>query len=905
MPLGKLLPALATPLLAALMFLALAPAASALFGRRPATATPPALSRSDDRLLDEIEHAGFRFFAEQSDPRTGLVRDRARADGSPSEGVASIAATGFGLNAWVIATERGWTKREAAVEHVRSTLRFLTTEAPRHHGFFYHFMAMNTGAREWNCELSSIDSALLYAGVIVAREYFADPEITTLANRLLGNVDWEWFRHGGQLISLSWRDETGFSRYRWNKYSEHVLMSFLALGVSPHPLEAAYWTSWQRQPVGRYGDYVYLQEPPLFVNQFPQAFIDLRDRRDASVDFFRNTRLATLAQRQFCLDLRPEFPAMSEKLWGVTASDSATGYKAWGGPPRTLKDNALDGTVVPCATAGSLPFAPEETLTVLRHLRSAFSKRIWKRYGFVDAFNPQSGWVDSDVLGIDLGISVTQAENLRTGLIWRMFMQSPEAKLALGKAGFLSTSRSLAAAQRDTVLARAASAWQSLQAQPAGFGLQLTALVGARLLGFVSAHDVLRDARAGLAHMPRPENAAAAAEAAAALITLRQSVPALAGEATARLAAIDWNRYTAATALGSVDRLAVFLGVAAGRRPASDWSALDRTTHALGPVYVLAPADAAGALIPGLWLDERSILSGASASQLAYASLATGAVPADPWLSVLQLDQFPVEALARVVPGPASPGAAAACVITAANLLSRDAVRTAFQRDPLVQAGRAAIAEFGEAWFGPNTSVIARRELGGAESLPPRRSIVATAGNRFPESWDWQTVAGPEFKDSAADIRPGDPPLSFRFAVTWDATALHFHAVVVDSPDGFVAPAHRERLVEVFIDPDDDGLVWSSPKDRQFLFGPGAKPVEFFNHVPADAVVTPTEHGYTVEASIPWSSLGVQPRPGLEFGISPAALARGFQEWEPAPKVNWSYVPRHAGEYRLGVVRLK
>ncbi|HTL67960.1 MAG TPA: glucoamylase family protein [Lacunisphaera sp.] len=905
MPVGKLSSSLAAPLLVAVVFAALPPSAEAVFGLWTSRPAQPALARSDDRLLDEIERAGFRFFAEQSHPRTGLVRDRARADGSASPGVASIAATGFGLNAWVIATERGWTKRAVAVAHVRSTLRFLVNEAPRQHGFFYHFMAMDTGAREWNCELSSIDSALLYAGTIVAREYFADPEITALANRLLGDVDWNWFRHGGQLISLSWRDETGFSRYRWNKYSEHVLMSFLALGVSPHPVEAAYWNSWQRQPVGRYDDYVYLQEPPLFVNQFPQAFMDLRNRRDASVDFFRNTRLATLAQRQFCLDLRPEFPAMAENLWGVTASDSATGYKAWGGPPRTLKDNALDGTIVPCATAGSLPFAPEETLAVLRHLRSGYGKLIWKRYGFVDAFNPQTGWVASDVLGIDLGISVTQAENLRTGLIWRMFMQSPEAKLALGKAGFLSTSRVLDAAQRETVRTRAATAWRSLQAQPAGFGLQLTALVSAHLLGFVSARDLLRDARAGLANMPAPENAAAAAQAAAALVTLRQSVPALAAEATARLATIDWHRFTTTAALGSVDRLAVFLGVAAGRRPAQDWSALDRTTQALGPVYVLAPADAAGALIPGLWLDEHAILPGASASQLAYASLATGAVPADPWLSVLQLDQFPVEALARALPSPASPAAAAACVITAANLLAGDTVRAAFQRDPLVQAGRTAIAEFSEAWFGPNTSVIARRELGGIDRLPPRRSIMAAAGNRIPESWDWQSVAGPEFKDSEADIEPGDPPLSFRFALTWDATALHFHAVVEDTPAGFVAPARRERLVELFVDPDDDGLVWSSPKDRQFIFGPGAKPVEFFNHVPVDAIVTPTEHGYTVEASIPWSSLGIKPRPGLEIGISPAALARGFQEWEPAPKVNWSYVPRRAGEYRLGVVRLK
>lgn len=876
-------------------------------GATGTAASPPmgALSPADDRLLDEIERAGFQFFAEQTHPRTGLVRDRARADGSASEGKASIAASGFALSAWTIATERGWVSRAEALERVRTMLGFLVNEAQRHNGFFYHFMEMDTGKRAWKCELSSMDSALVYAGAIVAREYFADPEITTLVNRMLGDVDWNWFRNDGRQVALGWHDETGFSRYRWNHYSEHVLMSFLALGVSPKPLPAAYWHAWERKPLGRYADYVYVQEPPLFVHQFPQAYLDLRDRRDAVMDYFRNSQLATLAQRQMSIDLKSEFPLWGENLWGLAASDSATGYKAWGGPPRTLRYNALDGTIVPCAPAGSLPFEPEKTLVVLRNLKSTYGDRIWKRYGFVDAFNPHNGWVNPDVIGIDQGVTMLQAENLRSGLIQRLFMQSPEAKLSLAKAGFLSKARDLDHDQKAEVLARAGSAWRSLQSQPAGAGLQLTALIAAQLLGLVTASDLIASARTQLKTAVVPSGVTEAAQYAAGLITLRQAVPVLEAEATRQLDRIDWKSLPSPSPeLGAASRLAVFLQIAAGVRPAADWSNLTRSTQPLGPVHVLAPADAAGAVLPALWLEEHAILPGASASQLAYASLTAQTVPASPLLPVLQLDQFPQETFTTPALPPATPEAAAALVITAANLLVPGTIRHVFQQDPLVRIGRAAIAEFGEASFGPNTSLIAQRELAGSTPPPPR--LAHAVSQALPrDQWDWQTVAGLEFKDSNADIRPGDAPLEFRFAVTWDATALRFHAEVTDTPDGYTLPPERNRLVELFVDPAGDGLVWTGPRDYQFTYRVGAGAQELFNHAPNEGTITPTARGYTVEAVIPWASLGLAPKPGLEFGLTSAAITEGTKEWEAAIKLNWSYVPLRAGEYRLGRIRLQ
>jgi hypothetical protein len=878
------------------------------------------LAANDDALLDEIERAAFRFFQEQAHPRTGLVRDRARADGSESTGKASIAACGYSFSAWVIATERGWVDRAVAVERVRVKLRFLVNEAQRRNGFFYHFMEMDTGERAWKCELSSMDSALVYAGAIVAREYFADPEITTLVNRLLGDVDWNWFLNAGSQVSLSWHDETGFSRYRWDRYSEHVLMSFLALGVSSKPLPASYWRAWERKPLGRYADFVYVQEPPLFVHQFPQAYLDLRERRDAAMDYFKNTQLATLAQRQFSIDLKNEFPSWGANLWGLTASDSATGYKAWGGPPRTLRFNSLDGTIVPCAAAGSLIFAPNETLAVLRHLRLAYGDRIWKRYGFVDAFNPETGWVNPDVIGIDQGITLLQAENLRTGLIHRLFMRAPEVQLGIAKAGLYSTRRQLTRGEQDLVREQAVTAWRSLETRAADAGLQLTATLAAHRLGLLDGGHAVERVRQLIAGAA-PSTYGATSIFAAGLIAAKQAMPVVASDASARLASLAWPEATAADKkLGAVGRLGAFLAIARGQAGAEAWSSLDRTTQQLGAVHVVAPADVAGALLPTLWLDERAVLSGASASQLAYAILDTHPerLP-DAFTLALLLDQFPGETLHRFA-GTLARGAAegaadaqAALVISAANLLSADCVRGWFGQDETVKAARGKISEFVEGAFGTRTSVVAQRELAGPHVLPPPRRAIAVMADTPRERWQWHRVAGMEFKDSLADVRPEDAPVELNFAFTWDRDALYFHAVVKDSPAGYQLPAERNRLVELFVDPAHDGLLWLGAGDYQFGFIRAhhwelkntTDAVEFFHNAISRGKITPTADGYTVEAAIPWSVLGVTPKAGLEMGVSPAVVSEGTKEWEAAIKLIWSYAREDESHVRLGVLTLQ
>ncbi len=390
----------------------------------------------EDPLLDEIEQAGWRLFRDEMHPVTGLIPDASRADGSARGAVANVAGSGFALAALCVADERGWEPRTQAVARARLMLDFLVNRAPHEHGFLYHFLDMASGARAWESEASSIDTALLLCGALTARQHFDDPEIRRLVTELYERVDWPWMLNGRQTLCQGWTPEKQFTRYRWEGYAEHMGMYLLGLGSPTHALPAACWSAWRREPVGTHAGYTFIENPPLFVHQYAQAFVDFRGRRDAFADYWRNSVFATLAQRQMCAALQPEFPCFSSNLWGITASQAADGYKAWGGPPRTVLTNALDGTLVPCAPGGSIPFAPRECLQALRTMRTQFGARIWQKYGFVDAFNPQTGWVASDVLAIDTGIMVVMAENARSGLIWDRFQRNPEISLALARAGF-------------------------------------------------------------------------------------------------------------------------------------------------------------------------------------------------------------------------------------------------------------------------------------------------------------------------------------------------------------------------------------------------------------------------------------------------------------------------------------
>lgn len=400
------------------------------------------ISRKDDRFLEDLSRRSFLYLWEQSDSVTGLTLDRTKTDGTRKpmrEGhlMASSAATGFALTGLCIAADRNWISRKQALDRARATLKFYAEASPHKEGWFYHFVDQANGKRHRNSEISSIDTALLLGGVLTAKQCFRkDKDIVRLADAIYDRIDFPWMLNGDKsLLSHGWRDESGFIVNRWGRFSEHQILYILAIASRTKPIPAEAWHAWERNPAD-YGKYKWFSGgAPLFVHQYPQAWLDLRGRKDARepfVDYYQNSITATRAHREFCLSLKDEFPGYSENIWGISASDSATGYVAWGGPPRHRR---IDGSVVPYTAAGSLMFTPDISLPALKEMKAKYGERVYGKYGFADAFNPNNGWVNPDVIGIDVGITLIGAENLRSGKVWYWFMQNREIVEALDKVG--------------------------------------------------------------------------------------------------------------------------------------------------------------------------------------------------------------------------------------------------------------------------------------------------------------------------------------------------------------------------------------------------------------------------------------------------------------------------------------
>ena len=405
-----------------------------------AHATPPAdtvniFSEQDDALLQEIEAANFRYFWEQTNPNTGITKDRCNVRNPDNNDLGSIAATGFGLTALCIGEKRGFVSYADAKERVLTTLRYFWKKLPNHRGFYYHWANINTGERLWDSEVSSIDTSILLCGIMTCREHFPHSEISALAYDIFNRADWSWLSEDTTVLPHGWRPETGFLQYRWDNYAEMMMMYLLGLGSATYPLPVSSWDAWTRSEFEYDGIRYISSFAPLFIHQYSQAWFDFRGKHDKYTDYFHNSVTATDVHRRFCIDLAGQFPDYSDDLWGITASDSVKGYVVWGGPPST---GPIDGTVVPCATGGSMPFLPDNAMRVLRTVKNRYGG-AWCQYGFVDAFNPLTNWYDHDVIGIDTGITMVMIENARTGFVWETFMKNEEAQRGMERAGFETT----------------------------------------------------------------------------------------------------------------------------------------------------------------------------------------------------------------------------------------------------------------------------------------------------------------------------------------------------------------------------------------------------------------------------------------------------------------------------------
>ena len=385
---------------------------------------------TDEELFDDVQRAAFRFFWNETDPRTGQIKDRAFLNGNDSRTMSSIAATGFGLTALCIADSRGLGRSTDIRNRVRTTLRYVANDLETEHGFYYHFLDMTTGKRWRKCELSSIDTTLLVCGALTARQYFQDAEIQDLATKIYTRVDWPWMLNKGYAFSMGWTPENGFLRARWDHYGEMMMMYLLGIGSPTAPVSPETWKAFSRPKITYDGITFIAGKDPLFTHQYSHAWFDFRNKEDAYTNYFENSILATKAHKQYCLSLEAKLGHCCDDLWGISASDTPRGYTA---PPLL---GPVDGSIVPCATGGSVPFLYSDCVQVLRTIRGRYSQKGWGLYGYVDAFNPTTGWYDTDVLGIDLGITMLMIENYRTAMPWNTFLLNQEAQAGMLRAGF-------------------------------------------------------------------------------------------------------------------------------------------------------------------------------------------------------------------------------------------------------------------------------------------------------------------------------------------------------------------------------------------------------------------------------------------------------------------------------------
>lgn len=419
----------------------------------------------DDVMLDQLQHDTFSYFLHETNLENGLVRDKTEKD-SP----ASIAATGLALASYPIGVERSFLTRDDAIARTLATLRFFLgspqgpeADSTGYRGFYYHFLDMQTGRRAWKCELSTIDSAFLLAGVLTATVYFdrdtpEEREIRECGDALYRRADWRWAQNQGLAVSHGWKPETGFLKYRWRGYDEALLLYVLGLGSPTHPLtEESYkeWYSSYRWKTA-YGIEM-LYAGPLFIHQLSHLWLDLRGIQDdfmseRGIDYFENSRRATLVQQQYAIHNPHRFAGYGEHCWGITASDGPGPAKCrvagidrefFGYEARGVPYGPDDGTVAPWVVAASLPFAPEIVIPTIRHF-DGLRLREMNPYGFKPTFNPTYpdrggrpyGWVAPWHCGLNQGPIVMMIENHRTGFLWHLMRRCPYLIEGLRRAKF-------------------------------------------------------------------------------------------------------------------------------------------------------------------------------------------------------------------------------------------------------------------------------------------------------------------------------------------------------------------------------------------------------------------------------------------------------------------------------------
>lgn len=389
-----------------------------------------------NKILDLEAKASFDFFWNTASTREesyGLIPDNTN-----NPYMCSIASIGFGLAAIPIGVHRGWITREEGEERAWHTLVTMNTKPQTMHGFYYHFLDMDTCQRYHGSELSVIDTALMVAGALCAGAYFGG-RVLEQADLMYGRVDWNWYRNPETGYFYMGYDDRAHPNQHfgaWDMCAEQLIMYVLACGSPTYPLGADVYYDCPMSN-GSYDGIENIYHSPggaLFVYQFSHAFVDFRGKKDArGIDWFENSVKATLANRRYCINHHHQFRTYHANSWGLTACETPSGYSGAPGTAPSNVDNSKinDGTVAPCGAVGSVAFTPKESIEAMEFY--ATDPKLWCEYGFVDAYNldVEPAWYSNRVIGIDKGIGLLMIENLRSGLVWETMMKHPSVQKGL------------------------------------------------------------------------------------------------------------------------------------------------------------------------------------------------------------------------------------------------------------------------------------------------------------------------------------------------------------------------------------------------------------------------------------------------------------------------------------------
>ncbi len=398
----------------------------------------------DWKLLDDNSRRAFQYFVDRSDPVTGITQDRSRnfVDDTPEHFVGSIAAIGFALSAYAVGDHRGWMTHDEAVKRSRNVVKYMLEKAPKSHGWYYHWLNVKTGKIEWNSEVSTIDSAILFCGMILAEQGLKDKELSAMVNKILRGIDWKYMQTNGgekpekRLVSMGYRGGK-FLDSDWSEYSENAMIYLLALGLDASQKDDL-WESFERKRYRAYGKTV-LSGGPLFMHQMSQIFYDFKGKRDRlGIDYWANSRLMTLLQKQYATENPKRFAGYGKNIWGFSACDVPDGYGAQGFPGGYLGDNFDNGTLAAPAALASMMFTPQESMAAANAFYAEHSD-AYGRYGFSSGINPSKHWRSDDMIGIDQGQMMLGIENARDGWPNKTFMSSPISQLGMKRAGFRET----------------------------------------------------------------------------------------------------------------------------------------------------------------------------------------------------------------------------------------------------------------------------------------------------------------------------------------------------------------------------------------------------------------------------------------------------------------------------------